>query len=84
MLDLGERNYLLLRLLASREGYTAEDDQLPRRLKEPIASETIQGEAIPQEKFDDMVSEYYEARGYGADGSPTRERLSELDIENLV
>jgi len=83
MLELGERNYLLLRLLACREGYTAEDDELPDRLKEPISSEPIQGEAIPREKFEEMISEYYEARGYDEDGAPTRERLSELDIENL-
>ncbi|MFB6214655.1 MAG: aldehyde ferredoxin oxidoreductase C-terminal domain-containing protein, partial [Candidatus Bipolaricaulia bacterium] len=60
MLEIGERNYLLLRLLASREGYTAREDRLPDRLKEPLPSGATEGEGIPQKKLDGMLSEYYE------------------------
>ncbi|MCF7876656.1 aldehyde ferredoxin oxidoreductase family protein [Candidatus Bipolaricaulota bacterium] len=84
MLDLGERNYLLLRLLASREGYTAEDDRLPDRLQEPLPSGATEGEGIPEEKLEEMLSEYYELRGYDEKGIPTRERLADLGIEELL
>lgn len=84
MLEIGERNYLLLRLLASREGYTAREDRLPDRLKEPLPSGATEGEGIPEEKLDEMLAEYYELRGYGEDGIPTREILAELGIEDLV
>ncbi|MFB6290288.1 MAG: aldehyde ferredoxin oxidoreductase family protein, partial [Candidatus Bipolaricaulia bacterium] len=81
MLDLGERNYLLLRILASREGYTSEDDRLPGRLKTPLSSGATEGEGIPEDKFNEMLAEYYELRGYGEEGMPTREKLEELDID---
>ena len=83
MLDIGERNYLMLRILAAREGYSAENDRLPDRLKEPLASGTTEGEDLPQEKLDEMLSEYYLARGYDEDGVPAKEKLVELGIENL-
>ncbi|MBS3736135.1 MAG: aldehyde ferredoxin oxidoreductase family protein [Candidatus Bipolaricaulota bacterium] len=83
MLEIGERNYLLLRLLASREGYTAREDRLPERLKEPLPSGATEGEGIPEEKLDEMLSEYYELRGYDEDGMPTREILADLGIEGL-
>ena len=83
MLEIGERNYVLLRLLAVREGYSAGEDDLPRRLKEPLSGGVTEGEAIPQEEFDKMLSDYYEARGYGADGSPKEELLEKLDLAKL-
>lgn len=84
MLKLGERNYLLLRLLASREGYSAEEDQLPKRLKEPLSAGTTEGEGISEEKLRDMLTEYYEFRGYDENGIPTREKLADLGIEGLI
>jgi aldehyde:ferredoxin oxidoreductase len=84
MLETGERNYVLLRLLATREGYRAKDDQLPPRLMEPLPSGATKGEDIPEEKFERMLKEYYEERGYDEEGVPTGDRLARLGLEDLV
>ncbi|MFP4588943.1 MAG: aldehyde ferredoxin oxidoreductase family protein [Candidatus Acetothermia bacterium] len=79
MFEIGERNYLLLRLLTGREGHTAEHDGLPKRFTEPLPEGGSEGEAIPEDKLDQMLKEYYEARGYDRQG-PKPERIEELDL----
>ncbi|MCF7876625.1 aldehyde ferredoxin oxidoreductase C-terminal domain-containing protein, partial [Candidatus Bipolaricaulota bacterium] len=83
MLKIGERNYVLLRLLAAREGYSAAEDDLPERLKEPLESGVIEGEDLPQKELDEMVESYYELRWYDAQGTPREELLRELDLLDL-
>ncbi len=84
MLNMGERNYLLLRLLASRAGYSAQEDRLPDRLKEPLSTGPTEGEGFSEEKLSEMLTEYYESRGYDENGIPTRERLADLGIKQLL
>ncbi len=83
MLKIGERNYVLLRLLAAGEGYSAAEDDLPARLKEPLESGVTEGEDLPQKELDEMLKSYYELRGYDARGTPTEELLRELDLQGL-
>lgn len=82
-LKIGERNYLLLRLLAVREGYSSEDDYLPKRLKEPLNSGPTEGESYPDEKLDKVLEEYYELRGYDETGGPGKSKLESLRMEGL-
>lgn len=84
VLEIGERNYLLLRLLAVSEGYSADDDYLPKRLREPLSSGPTDGEAYPEEKLERVLEEYYELRGYEESGIPGEARLKELGIGELV
>lgn len=84
MLEIGERNYLLLRILAEREGHTGEEDDLPSRLKEPLPAGATKGEGIPQEKLDQMLVSYYEQRGYDESGTPGEEKLAEIGLADLT
>jgi len=50
-----------------REGLTAADDRLPRRLvKNPLAS----GDGITAEELDRLVQDYYRLRGWSPEGRP--------------
>ena len=58
--------------------FTAKDDNLPPRLtSEPAESGPAKGLVNGLEK---MLPEYYELRGWTAEGVPTNETLSRLDI----
>ena len=83
MLKIGERNYLLLRILAGRAGYSAKKDYLPDRLKEPLLSGSTEGEEFPEERLKNVLEEYYEIRGYDESGLPGGDKLNELGLEKL-
>ena len=61
-----------------RAGFTAKDDNLPPRLlKEAAASGPAKGLVSGLDK---MLPEYYQVRGWTADGIPTSETLSRLSV----
>jgi aldehyde:ferredoxin oxidoreductase len=66
------------RIFNLKAGITPAQDTLPTRLLEnPLPSGASKGHVslLPQ-----MLPEYYELRGWSADGLPTSERLSELGL----
>jgi aldehyde:ferredoxin oxidoreductase len=67
----GERVWNLVRLFNVREGVTRADDGLPPALADGSLDET---------RFEAMLDAYYDRRGWGADGRPTRETLARLDL----
>ena len=75
---IGERIWNIERLWNLKAGLTAADDTLPKRLMEeahkegPSAGVTVD--------LDAMLPDYYAARGWTADGRPTREKLMELGL----
>jgi aldehyde:ferredoxin oxidoreductase len=78
ILKAGERIWNLERLFNIKAGFTAADDTLPPRLlKEPLKSGPAKGKVV---ELDKMLPEYYEVRGWGADGVPTAEKLQDLSI----
>ncbi len=82
-MEIGERNYNLLKLLSSREGITKEDDGLPKRFAEEFSEGGTARSSIPEEDLDQKIDEYYELRGWDERG-PTESKLKELNIENLT
>ncbi len=79
VLATGERLVNLKRLINLKLGVTGADDTLPRRfLTEPRPSGGAEG-VLPD--LDLMLDEYYQARGWTADGVPTEERLASLRLE---
>ena len=73
ILKAGERIWNLERMFNIKAGFTAADDTLPPRLlKEPLQSGPAKGKVVDLEK---MLPEYYEVRGWGADGVPTAENF---------
>ncbi|MEQ8824374.1 MAG: aldehyde ferredoxin oxidoreductase family protein [Filomicrobium sp.] len=78
MLEIGERIWNMERMFNHRAGFTAKDDNLPPRLlKEAAATGPAKGLV---NGLDKMLPEYYQLRGWTADGVPTNETLSRLAI----
>ena len=82
MLAIGERNYVIRRLVTAKDGYTTADDDLPIRLKEPLRKGICDGEEIPDKTLRQMIAEYYQLRGFNKYG-PTDEKLAELGLREL-
>jgi len=79
----GERVYNLARAFSIREGLTAADDTLPKRLlEEPLPEGPAQGHI---NELAPLLDAYYEVRGWDkTTGKPTPERLKELGLEELI
>ena len=79
----GERVYNLARAFSNREGLTAEDDTLPKRLlEEPLPEGPAEGHV---NELPLLLDKYYHLRSWDKDtGKPTPEKLSELDLEEVI
>jgi aldehyde:ferredoxin oxidoreductase len=85
VLDVGARAQTLSRLFNLREGFTADDDRLPRRVMKAFDSGPIAGIGISDEDFAWFRSHYYERMGWDPQsGEPTEERLQALGLDELV
>ena len=83
MIEVGERNYALLRLHAARAGYTIDRDGLPRRFHEPLPRGASAGRPVDPDELKKAIADYYAARGYDRYG-PTDETLRRLGLDDLV
>jgi aldehyde:ferredoxin oxidoreductase len=78
---VGERVNNLAKVFNTLAGLTRADDDLPERVKtEPIPEGPAKGQRLTQADLDQMLDEYYEARGWTPDGVPTRAKLEELRL----
>lgn len=86
-LTIGERNYTLGKLFATREGFSVDDDDLPERLREPLVDDPGEPElpapSLTEAELETMKAAYYHRRGWCEDGVE-RETLRRLGIETLV
>jgi len=79
-MQAGERIYNMERMWNLKAGLTSQDDTLPERLlKSPILTGASKGEVS---HLDQMLPEYYAARGWDAAGVPTAAKLKELALTN--
>jgi aldehyde:ferredoxin oxidoreductase len=80
---VGERAWNMTRLFNAREGFDRDDDELPGRLTKPLeAGGPADGNAISEEGFQEMLDEYYQLRGWTAEGVPTEQTVERLDIDD--
>jgi len=85
LLDIGTRIYSLERLILNREGIGRKDDLMPERItKEAVPSGPIEGRALTEEMYDEMLDEYYDVRGWNRDGVPTEETIAKLGLKELL
>jgi aldehyde:ferredoxin oxidoreductase len=76
---IGERIWNLERLYNLREGFTHQDDTLPRRLlEEPLTQGPAKGRRVDLTK---MLADYYHFRGWNNQGIPTKQKLRQLGLE---
>ena len=78
---VGERIWTLTRLFNVREGVSRADDELPPALR---AAPDGPGEGIDPGRFEAMLDAYYEIRGWGPDGRPTRATVERLGLAAAV
>lgn len=81
--DIGERIWNLERLFGVREGIRRIDDLPPQRLyNEPVATGPAAGERLDHERYEAMLNEYYQLRGWDeTTGIPLRQRMQRLGLE---
>jgi aldehyde:ferredoxin oxidoreductase len=85
ILDVGARAQVLSRLFNLREGFTAEDDQLPKRVRKAFEKGPIAGVEITDEAFDWAKRRYYELMGWDPDTAiPGDECLVQLQLQELL
>ncbi len=78
-LKTGERIWNIERLFNNREGFTKNDDILPKRvINTPYKSG--KSKDITLDDFDNILHNYYLIRGWNKDGVPTKEKLIELGL----
>ena len=83
MLQIGARNFSLMRLYSGLCGYTKAEDRLPQRFHEPLPRGASGGRPIDPELFRKEIEAYYRLRGWDERG-PTRETLERLGLSDLV
>ena len=79
LLKIGERIYNVERAFNAREGLRRKDDTPPQRLfvEEIHGRPTIGVDPI---KYQAMLDEYYEFKGWDKEGIPTKKKLDELNL----
>lgn len=83
LLRVGERIFNLERAFNVREGIRRCDDTLPEKFfGEKVTEYGITG--IDREKFQKMLDEYYQFRGWDEDGVPTAKKLAELGLDDVI
>jgi aldehyde:ferredoxin oxidoreductase len=83
--EAGDRIYNLEKAYNIREGWKRSDDYPPPRIMEdPIPSGVAKGSLVKKGEFDAMLNAYFEARGWSMEGIPTKRKLLELGLEDLV
>lgn len=79
MAEIGTRVINIARAFNQREGFSAKDDKVPRRLfDEALKNGPGAGQKIPEEAFEDMKQQYYKVLGWDENG-----RLPESLIATL-
>jgi aldehyde:ferredoxin oxidoreductase len=79
---VGQRAITLSRVFNLREGFTATDDDLPRRFFKPFdKGEARTAVPLDVEEFERAKIRYYEMMGWEEEtGVPSRESLEQLDV----
>jgi aldehyde:ferredoxin oxidoreductase len=81
-MQVGERALDLTRAFNAREGLTRKDDQLPKRMMEPLPDGQFAGKPFTQEMLDSMLDNLYMLRGWDKKtGIPTKVKLESIGLK---
>ncbi len=85
ILNVGARAQTLSRLFNLREGFTSDDDKLPKRVMKAFKEGPLAGIEITDEAFEWAKSRYYELMGWDVEtGVPGEGCLKELGLDVLL
>ena len=80
--DCGERAINLQRLINVRDGYRRKDDSLPIKMRIPAIVGGREGKT--PDEHNKILDDYYDLRGWDADGLPTEERFKALGLNEYL
>jgi aldehyde:ferredoxin oxidoreductase len=83
LLLIGERIFNLERAINAREGIDGSQDKMPERITKetvPRGDSPARGQIFEEEI---LLKDYYEKRGWNEKGIPTKEKLKELNLEEV-
>jgi aldehyde:ferredoxin oxidoreductase len=84
--EIGDRIYALIRAYWKREipQFGRKWDYPPDRwFEEPHSGGKMQGVRVDREKYEQMLSWYYELRGWDQNGIPLKETLNRLGLKDV-
>ncbi len=81
LMKVGERRLNLMRAFNAREGFSRDDDSLPKKLTRPLKGGPTDGLAISAEEIERAKDCYYAMCGWDNQGTPSRGKLVELGLE---
>lgn len=82
LMKVGERRVTMLRQINARQGFTTEDDTLPKRLFEALPDGPAKGQCVDADAFPVMRDQYYDFLGWDKEtGNPKEAKLRELGLE---
>ncbi|MBD3188769.1 aldehyde ferredoxin oxidoreductase [Candidatus Bathyarchaeota archaeon] len=85
LLKTGERILNLSKAFNIREGWTRDDDTLPKRMfTEPQTKGPSKGVVVDRKGFESIKDHYYKQRGWDSKGIPTDKKLKELDLDFVI
>ncbi len=80
-----QRIYNLERCFNVREGFSRKDDVLPWRIMhEEIPEGGSRGCRAAPEELELLLNQYYRLRGWDENGTPTKEKLTELGLKECI
>jgi aldehyde:ferredoxin oxidoreductase len=79
--EIGERIFNMERIFNVREGIRRKDDTLPYKvMAQEIRQGPRKGHRVPPERFTELLSSYYQLRGWDENGIPSMETLKRLGL----
>ena len=86
LMQTGDRIFNLMKCYLVREGLTRKDDSWPERFfEEPIPDGPLKGSLLDPNKFNQLLEQYYELRGWDKSSSiPTKAKLLELGLSDAA
>jgi len=84
IIAIGTRIITMGRLFLIREGFTAEDDKLPPRALQALATGPIAGKALTPQLLDASLKKYYQLMGWNKEGIPDPSTLADLGLSGIA
>lgn len=82
LMTVGERRLNMMRAFNAREGFTREEDKLPKKFWKALKGGPTDGVMLSPDEFETAKDTYYSLSGWDvATGIPGREKLNELGLE---
>ncbi len=81
IMKAGERRLNMLRAFNAREGFTRNDDKLPKKISKALIGGSTDGVFVPEAEIETAKDTYYAMAGWTNDGVPTPWKLAELGLE---